>query len=275
MFDSTQRSPLGPIERLVRRDQEIVALAATLIVVLAGLYTYFGVGMNMSAPEMTKMARPIGAPMTMAAAPVWSGAYAILIFSMWWIMMIAMMTPSAAPMLLLYTALKRVGAEKERAVSLSLLFLLGYLAMWALFSAIATGLQFEAERWSLVSGSMMTINSRLFGALVFIAAGLYQFSGLKESCLRHCKSPAHFLATHRHPGSWGAFRTGARHGVYCLGCCWALMALLFVGGIMNLYWIVGIALYVLAEKTIPNGLVFARATGFGVILFGGYLMATS
>jgi predicted metal-binding membrane protein len=275
MFDNTQGSSVGPVEKLVRQDQRIVALAAALIVLLAGTYTYFGVGMNMTALEMTRMAQPIGEPMSMGTQPVWTGKFVALIFLMWWIMMIAMMIPSAAPMLLLYTALKRMGSEGERAVSLSFHFLIGYLATWAFSSAVATGLQFGAESWGLLSGPMMAVNSHTFAAIVFISAGLYQLSSLKESCLRHCKSPAFFLTEHSRPGSWGAFRTGARHGVYCLGCCWALMALLFVGGVMNLFWIVGIAIYVLFEKAVPNGRVFVRSTGVGLILFGGYLLVTS
>lgn len=275
MFNNTQRSQVGPVERLVRQDQRIVAFAAVLIALLAGIYTYFGVGMNMTALEMTRMAQPIGEPMSMGVQPVWTGKYVVLIFLMWWIMMIAMMIPSAAPMLLLYTALKRMGSEGDRAVPLSFLFLFGYLVAWAFFSAAATGLQFGAESWGLLSGPMMAVNSHTFAAIVLICSGLYQLSSLKESCLRYCKSPAFFLAEHSRPGSWGAFRTGARHGVYCLGCCWALMALLFVGGIMNLYWIVGIAIYVLIEKFIPNGQIFIRSTGVGLILFGGYLLAIS
>jgi predicted metal-binding membrane protein len=275
MVKKTLGTSLGPIERLVRHDRGIVILAASLIVLLAGIYTYFGGGMQMTGLEMTRMAQAIGEPMSMGAQPVWTGKYVILIFFMWWIMMIAMMVPSAAPMLLLYTALKRMGPEGNRAVSLSFLFLLGYLAIWAVFSAIATGLQFGAESFGLLSGQMMAVNSRIFAAIVFIAAGLYQLSSLKDSCLRHCKSPAYFLAEHSRPGSWGAFSTGAQHGVYCLGCCWALMTLLFVGGIMNLYWIVGISIYVLVEKVFPYSRFFISSTGVGLILFGGYLLVTS
>nr|WP_246531876.1 DUF2182 domain-containing protein [Pseudohalocynthiibacter aestuariivivens] len=259
---------------MVRQDQRIVAFTVSLVVVVAGLYTYFGVGMNMTTLEMTQMARPIGNPMEMGGQPVWTGKYAALMFIMWWMMMIAMMTPSAAPMLLLYTALKRMGSDRDRSVLLSLLFLFGYLATWALFSALATGIQFGADSWGLASGPMMTINSRIFAALIFISAGLYQLSSLKESCLLYCQSPAHFLAEHSRAGAWGAFRTGARHGVFCLGCCWALMALLFVGGVMNLFWIVGIAIYVLIEKVVPNGRIFIRSTGVVLILFGGFLLVT-
>ncbi|MDA0991817.1 MAG: DUF2182 domain-containing protein [Verrucomicrobia bacterium] len=262
----------GPVERLVRKDQWIVATSSALIVGLAVWYTIAGLGMNMSALDMTRMARPIGEPMMMGMEPVWTPAYAVLMFFMWWIMMIAMMTPSAAPMLLLYTAIKRRGAEGSRAVLYSFLFLSGYLAIWAAFSIAAVGLQWMAEVVGLSNGPMMTLQSRTAAAVVLLAAGLYQLTGLKEACLKKCQSPAHFLANHSRPGATGAFVTGVDHGIYCLGCCWALMALLFVGGIMNLYWIVGIALYVLAEKMVPYGRLLSRVTGFGLIGFAGYLL---
>jgi predicted metal-binding membrane protein len=245
-----------------------VAGATVLIVTLAGLYTFWGVGMNMSAFEMTRMTRPVGEPMQMGAQPVWTPRYATLIFMMWWVMMIAMMTPSAAPMLLLYTALKRQGPEREHTARLSLLFLTGYLVAWAGFSIAATGLQWGTELAGLSNGHMMTFQSKKVAGFVLFAAGLYQFSSLKTACLKHCHSPAHFLANNRRPGSIGALRTGMHHGAYCLGCCWALMVLLFVGGLMNLYWIVGLAVYVLAEKIVPYPVVFSRITGAVLLLAG-------
>lgn len=260
------------MERLVARDLWIVAGAVAVIVLLTALYTVYGVGMNMTALDMTRMAHRIGEPMQMGMQPVWTPAYAVLIFLMWWIMMIAMMTPSAAPMLLLYTALKRRGPEAAHAVPYSLLFLAGYLLAWAGFSVVAAGLQWATEAIGLTNGPMMTLGSRTLSGIVLIVAGLYQFSPLKEACLQHCRSPAHFLAQHRRPGGWGALVTGAHHGVYCLGCCWALMALLFVGGIMNLYWIAGLALFVLVEKLVPDGHLFSRIAGAVLIAFGLYLV---
>lgn len=265
----------GPVERLVSHDHLIVAAAVACVVVLAATYTFLGVGMNMSALDMTRMARPIGEPMVMGMGPVWTIAYGILIFFMWWIMMVAMMTPSAAPMLLLYTALKRQSAERERAVTLSIVFLSGYLLMWAGFSLVAALLQWSTEAIGLTNGSMMTLDSRAVAGVVLCAAGLYQFSNLKTACLEHCRSPAHFLARHSRPGTLGALRTGAMHGAYCLGCCWALMALLFVGGIMNLYWIVGLALYVLAEKFIPWPTLFTRVTGAALLAAGFWIFGSS
>lgn len=272
MDESGQRQVIGPVERLVRHDRLIVLGAVVVIVVLALVYTASGVGMGMSAIDMTRMMQSADAPPGMGGAVHWSMAYALLIFLMWWIMMIAMMTPSAAPMLSLYTALKRMGPDGEHAVFFSALFLGGYLVAWAGFSVIATALQWAADLVGLTNGSMMVLDSPVFAGIVLVGAGIYQFSPLKDACLTHCRSPAYFLAKYRYPGALGALRTGARHGFYCVGCCWALMALLFVGGIMNLYWIAGLAIYVLAEKTIPNGRLFSRLTGGVLIVSGGFLL---
>ncbi|MCA0873917.1 DUF2182 domain-containing protein [Seohaeicola saemankumensis] len=264
----------GAVERLAARDVWIVAGATSFIVIVAGLYTVLGVGMNMSALQMTAMARDIGRPMSMGMGPQWSAGYAVLIFLMWWVMMIAMMTPSVAPMLLLFAAIKKTGPDRARAHLLTWVFLFGYLSVWAGFSAVATGLQWGLQSLGLVDGAMMTIQSRGFAGLVLLLAGLFQFSTLKTKCLEHCRSPAHFLAAHRRPGASGALFMGMRHGTFCLGCCWALMALLFVGGIMNLYWIVGLALYVLAEKLAPRPDIFNKLVGVALIAVGLWVTTT-
>ena len=186
--------------------------------------------------------------------------------------MIAMMTPSAAPTLLLFTALKRHGKDKRHAATYSLLFLAGYLLIWALFALSAAFLQWGLGTIGLASGSMMTINSNVLAGVVLLGAGLYQFSGLKNACLEHCRSPAIFLSEHNRPGLRGALTMGAHHGVYCLGCCWALMALLFVGGTMNLYWVIGLALYVLIEKTLPFGEIISKSAGVVLVCAGLYIL---
>jgi predicted metal-binding membrane protein len=186
-----------------------------------------------------------------------------------------MMTPSAAPVLLLFTALKRHGKQSALATSLSITFLAGYLLAWAGFSVVATLLQWLTENLEITNGPMMTIGSKPVAGAVLLAAGFYQFSRLKAACLRHCRSPAHFLSAHIRKGYAGAVRIGMHHGTYCLGCCWALMALLFVGGIMNLYWIVGLAVYVLVEKLIPYPRMFSRAAGTVLIAAGAWLIISS
>ncbi|WP_298847139.1 DUF2182 domain-containing protein [uncultured Ruegeria sp.] len=256
---------IGTVEQVLRQDNAIVLGSVLVIILAATWYTIAGIGMNMSAVEMTRMAGPIGEPMKMGTATTWSGTYPLLIFLMWWVMMIAMMTPSAAPAVLLFTAIKRMGPEKDRTATFSLCFLSGYLVSWGVFSLTATALQWGLESIGLSDGPMMTIRSGLFAGSVLLVAGVYQFSGLKNACLRHCQSPARFLADHNRPGTFGAIRTGAMHGTYCLGCCWALMLLLFVGGIMNLYWIVGIAAYVALEKLLPRARWLAPVTGVALI----------
>ncbi|MDI3336788.1 DUF2182 domain-containing protein [Defluviimonas aestuarii] len=258
----------GPVERVLARDKWIVFGAVTLVVLLAGLYTVLGVGMSMSALDMTRMTRPVGEPMAMGGAVDWTWGYALLIFLMWWVMMIAMMTPSAAPVVLLFAALKRQGTQKAKATRLSMVFLAGYLLAWMGFSAVAMLLQWLTESLAITNGPMMTLGSKPVAGVVLLMAGLYQFSNLKVACLRHCRSPAQFLTMYNRKGYSGALMMGLHHGSYCLGCCWALMALLFVGGIMNLYWIVGLAIYVLLEKIVPYPRVFSRVAG-GLLIAAG------
>jgi len=262
----------GAAERLLRRDRAILLAALAILALLAWLYTVSGVGMNMSALEMTSM--PGMGDMADMAAPVgWSLRYAVLIFLMWWVMMIAMMLPSVSPTVLLYGALLRRGGSAGRVPAISAVFLLGYLAIWAVFSALAGTAQWGLEAAGLVSPGMMTLTGSAPGALLLIAAGLFQFTPLKSACLHHCRTPAEFLTRRRRPGLSGAFVMGAEHGAYCVACCWFLMALLFVGGIMNLYWIVGLTAFVAIERLTPFGEVVSRVAGAALVLWGGALLA--
>jgi len=258
-------------EWLARHDQSVVLVCTALIVASAAIYTISGVGMKMSALDMTRMAGPIGKPMPMEMDQVWNGTYAALIFLMWWVMMIAMMTPSAAPALLLFAAVKRLGPEAATAPLMTGCFLGGYLIAWAAFSLAAMSAQWALEAIGLADGSVMAIRSREFAGIILVFAGFYQFSQLKNSCLRHCQAPAQFLARHTRPGTLGAFRAGLLHGAYCLGCCWALMMLLFVGGIMNLYWIAGVAFYVALEKLLPRARWIPPLFG-GILISVGLLL---
>ena len=182
----------------------------------------------------------------------WSFSTTILMFLMWWLMMIAMMVPSAAPTLLLFHSLKKLGSEAQRALPQTYLFLFGYLGAWAFFSVAACLMQAKLEANSLASPMMMQSTSTYLSGALLVMAGIYQFTTFKNVCLEKCRSPAEFLAENNRKGEFGALIMGVRHGAFCLGCCWALMALLFVGGVMNLYWIVGIALYVAIEKLLPQ-----------------------
>lgn len=233
------------LEAMLRRDRLLVAAGLTLVVLLAAFYTAAGVGMNMSALTMTRMA--VAMPGMAMQPAAWSAGYALVVFLMWWVMMIAMMVPSAAPMVLIHAAIGRRQETAGRSLAATTLFLGGYLVVWALFSVAATALQWLLQSLGVVTG-MMEIASPAIAGGVLIAAGLYQFTPLKQACLKHCQHPLMFIAHHWRPGPGGAFRMGAVHGGYCLGCCWFLMAVLFVGGIMNLIWIAGIAIYVGVEK---------------------------
>ncbi len=262
-------APSGATERLLRRDRALLLSALAVLFALAGLYTISGVGVNMTALEMTAM-RDMPAAMTPGK---WSSGYTTLVFLMWWVMMVAMMLPSVSPTILLYSALLRRGAAAGQIPVISGVFLAGYLAAWAGFAAAATAAQWSLETAGLVSASMMTLVDTVPGALVLIAAGVFQFTPLKAACLRHCRSPAEFITQRRRSGTGGAFAMGIEHGAYCLGCCWFLMALLFVGGIMNLYWIVGLTAFVALEKLTPFGVTASRFAGWALILWGGYLLA--
>jgi predicted metal-binding membrane protein len=200
----------------------------------------------------------------------WTLSYAGLMFAMWWVMMAAMMLPSAAPMLLLFARVNRKARADERPYVPTGIFAAGYLAAWGGFSALATALQWALEQLGLLSPMMVTTSYWLGGAIL-VATGVWQLTPVKGVCLRHCRSPLNFLVQSWRPGRLGALRMGLEHGTFCLGCCWFLMGLLFFGGIMNLFWIAGLAVFVLLEKTIPLGHWFGRiggivAAGCGVLM---------
>jgi predicted metal-binding membrane protein len=256
------------LEAVLRRDRIVVIAGVVLLLALAWGWLLAGAGMEMSALDMTRMAGMDGWLMEPA---VWSPAYFILIFAMWSVMMVAMMLPSAAPMLLLFARVNR----RDKAAGAPLLptasFTAGYLLVWVGFSALASALQWSLESARMLSPMLETTN-RWVGFGILIAAGLWQLTPLKTVCLRHCRSPFGFLIGNWRDGARGALRMGLEHGAYCLGCCWFLMALLFFGGVMNLYWIAGIAVFVLLEKVIPHGHWMSRAAGVALLAWAIVLM---
>ena len=189
-----------------------------------------------------------------------------VIAGMWSAMMVAMMTPSAAPVVLLYGRAQRLSNRETRPPTAA--FLAGYLLCWLTFAILAAGLQVALERTAVLSGMSLALHGRRASGAVMLIVGLYQISPLKDACLSRCRSPAHFLSLHYRPGALGALRIGLLHGAYCVGCCWLLMALLFVGGVMNLLWIAGLTLLVAAEKLLPRGRVIAHVTGVALIGWG-------
>ncbi|MCT2399125.1 DUF2182 domain-containing protein [Novosphingobium mangrovi (ex Huang et al. 2023)] len=257
-----------------------VAMLAVLTV-LAWVWLALGAGMapGLSLPallphdggmmpgmETGGMAMPASADVPGAW---WPASRFLLTFSMWWVMMVAMMLPSATPMVLLYARTAVSGGVTVSPATGS--FLSGYLLVWGLFSLAATALQMVLERAGVVAGMDMVSVSRPFSGALLVAAGLYQLSPFKEVCLRHCRNPAQFLTHYYRAGRAGALRMGVRHGAFCAGCCWLLMALLFVGGVMNLVWIAFLTLLVAAEKMLPGGRWIAIGGGILCLGWGGYM----
>jgi predicted metal-binding membrane protein len=251
-------SQTSTLELVLRRDRWVLAACMLGVVILAWTYVLSGAGMNMSMPGM------VMAPMA------WSPATALIMFAMWWIMMIAMMVPSAAPTVLLFSAIgRKQEASGHRSVGAGI-FLAGYLVVWAGFSLVATVLQWGLERLGLMSTDMKT-SSHVLGGIILLAAGLYQFTPIKTVCLKHCQNPLLFLSSQWQSGTVGALRMGLQHGAYCLGCCWFLMAMLFFGGVMNVFWIVGIAIYVALEKLLLKNPILSRVAG-SILALSGILM---
>ncbi len=220
-----------------RLERLIVAGSIALLVGLSWWFLASGAGMRSMRPPLTAL------------------------ILMWWLMMAAMMLPSATPAILLYARVRRQRGRGAR-IAASWIFTAGYLAVWLLFSIVAAALQ------TMIAGPDMALRSAALAGAFLVAAGLYQLSPLKSSCLKQCRTPAEFLSRHWRPGSIGALRLGILHGTYCVGCCWLLMALLFVGGVMNLMGVIALAVLIAIEKLAPLGMMFARITG-GVLIAGG------
>jgi len=252
------------MESILRQDRVIVGLALILVSGLSWVYILFGAGMGMDAFEMTRLSRM---SMGMMNPPVWTSAYVVLMFFMWWIMMIAMMLPSATPVILLAAALNRRSAASPPPFGSTSLFAAGYLLAWGGFSVIAVTTQWWMQQYGWLN-SMLVSQNQVVNGLLLLAAGLWQFSPWKYACLAHCKSPVEFLTKQRLETHPGALWMGLKHGGYCLGCCWFLMALLFVGGVMNLYWIIGLTLYIWIEKMLPGDRFISRLTGVLLTLWG-------
>jgi len=251
------------VESVLRRERAVVAAGLAALIVAAWAGIWHGAGMGMNAMDMTALSLfPHLLPGDMGEMDSsWS-----IVIAMWWVMMIAMMTPSAAPLVLLYgTVLRRHEGNSRTAYLASLLLLAGYLLAWLAFASAAAAVQKALQPAGLLSEMMLWSRSAVLSAAILAFAGLYQFSGLKHACLAQCRSPVRFLTEHWRPGRFGSLWLGVRHGAYCVGCCWALMALLFVGGVMNLAWIAVLAALVLAEKLAPAGAAIGKWSG-GLLL---------
>ena len=265
----------GPVEAALRRQRSLTIAALALLTLLAWAWLLLGAGMGMApyaalhlfpANPSGGMAAMPGMDMPMAPAG-WTAAQLLLAVSMWWVMMVAMMLPAAAPVILLYARAAAPSGVRPATGH----FLAGYLAVWGLFSVAAALLQYTLQRSGVLAPMTMDSTAVWLSAAILIIAGFYQIGPFKEACLAHCRNPATFLSRHFRPGRLGALRMGAIHGAFCLGCCWLLMALLFVGGVMNLAWIALLSVLVAAEKLLPGGRRLGLAAGLAFIVWGALI----
>ena len=246
------------LESLLLRDRCLIGITLLLAIVLCWAWIgpmawdMYGTMTGSSAWMMTKD---------------WDLTHQILLFAMWTVMMIGMMLPSVTPALFIYGSVVRKSEEGARAPAHVYAFSAGYLGVWTAFSLLVTVLQLLLNHWLILS-PMMESRSRWFGAVVLLLAGLYQFTPFKRACLDSCRYPLVFMTRHWKRGIGGGFWMGALQGAYCLGCCWALMLLLFVGGVMNLWWIGALTLFVLLEKVAPSRLQSGRLSGLLIIALG-------
>jgi len=256
------------VERLATRERVIVV--ASLLAVAAAGWLWLLAAANAPGDAMPGMEGMAGmedmAGMAMRPAP-WTLLTGVSMFLMWWIMMAAMMLPSAAPAVLLFAALERRRRRGEGIGLAATAFAGGYLLTWALFSLAAVAVHWWLDSAGLLSPEMATTDAMIGGALL-VAAGLYELTPAKAACLTHCRSPLEWLGAHWRPGLSGALRMGIGHGLWCVGCCFMLMALLFYAGVMNLAWVAALALYILAQKAAPGGAWIARAGGLALALAG-------
>jgi predicted metal-binding membrane protein len=247
-------------------DRALVALSILAMSALAWAYLIYLVS------EMPPMAPgTVSMSMAMPTGHAWKLPDFAAMFVMWSVMMVAMMLPSAVPMILLYENINRKRKSQDKARNSLALFVGGYLLVWFGFSVLATLLNWAFHSGGLLT-SMMGRVTPVVAGVSLIAAGTYQWTTFKYACLAHCRSPIGFLMANWHEGQRGAVRMGIHHGLYCLGCCWLLMILLFVLGVMSLLWIAALTVFVLAEKVIPRGHLLGRIAGLLMIGWGGWLI---
>ena len=252
------------METILRRERIVVSGCLAAMVIGAWAYLVY---LKVTMPPGMDMPG-----MVMVDLRQWGIVDVVLLLVMWIVMMVAMMVPSAAPMILAFLTVNHGRQTTGRPLMPVWLFLCGYLAIWTAYSAVAALAQWGLHEAALLSTMMVATSPVLNGALL-LAAGVFQWTPLKRACLSGCRSPLTFLMSEWSDGRLGAFVMGLRHGSYCLGCCWILMALLFVTGVMNLFWVVVIALFVMAEKILAKGQLFSRVAGVALVLAGAMLMA--
>jgi predicted metal-binding membrane protein len=255
------------LEGLLKRDRTVVLAALAVLTALAWTYVLW-LSANMSTAAMASRPDMPGMVMAPEFKP-WTVSEFALTFAMWSVMMVGMMTPSAAPMILLYAQVGRRALAEGKPFASSFWFAGGYLLAWSGFSLAASAAEVLLSQGALITPMLASANN-LFGGIVLIAAGFYQWTPFKYACLSQCQSPLFFIQRHGgfKPGAAGSLKLGFKHGLYCIGCCWALMALLFVGGVMNLLWIATLAILVLLEKIVPAKWVMPKGLGLVLVAAG-------
>lgn len=243
------------MEWVLKRSSGIILTSLIVVIIFAWTYIVGGAGMDMDRMTVTSN-----------FIVQWTPDYFLLMLVMWFVMMVAMMLPSAAPMILLFSAISKKNYENDGTIVPTSIFIMGYVVAWGGFSVVATFLQWRLEELALLTPMMKSASLPLGSALLF-AAGVYQLTPLKHTCLQHCRSPIDYFGHRWRSGKIGALIMGLKHGLFCLGCCWVLMLLLFYGGIMNLMWIIGLAFFVLLEKVTPVGHWIGRFSGITLIIW--------
>ncbi len=245
------------VEILLKQDKVVVFSGLTGVTFLAWLYMFhMAMGMSESGMDMTK---PCGIG--------WDAMDLLLMFIMWSVMMVAMMLPSATPMVLIFSAVNRQRSEIQSPLIPTGLFVLGYLAVWTAFSALATLAQWGLHETALLSHTMV-ISSSFLGGLLLLTSGVFQWTPFRDACMARCRSPLGFLLTEWREGNRGALIMGLKQGVYCVGCCWMLMTLSFVLGVMNLLWMAILTAFMLLEKVTPWSKWVSRVSGLALVVWG-------
>ena len=252
----------------VRRERWIIGAALAGIAAVAWAYMIY----EARAMNLRGACECLGMQMGGAGGASWSAASLLPLFLMWAGMMVAMMLPSATPMILTFARVSRNRRAQQRPYVPVSIFAAGYVAVWSAFSALAAIAQWLLHRQALLSPGMASTSAWL-GGILLLAAGVFQFTPLKRTCLTHCRAPLDFIMTRWREGVGGAFRMGVEHGVFCTGCCWALMSLLFVAGVMNILWIAALTLLVGLEKLVPRDRWLSSATGVILAAWGAFVIA--
>ncbi|PKB81082.1 MAG: hypothetical protein BZY88_07150 [SAR202 cluster bacterium Io17-Chloro-G9] len=260
---------MTPLEAVLRRDRLVVLGAILLVAGLAWAYTIYIAWNTGNLGDGSS----VGISMAMPHLAAWGAADWGAMFAMWAVMMAAMMVPTAAPMILLFATVNRRRLEQQQPYVSTLVFLGGYVVIWVGFAVAATVGNWALHTHALLSSMMGSTTSSILGGALLLAAGVFQWSPLKYACLSHCRTPLGFLMSDWREGTGGALKMGLKHGVYCLGCCWILMALLFVLGVMNVVWIAALAAFVLVEKVAPKGQMVSRAAGLLLMAWGGLVVS--